>query len=348
MTRVGKQTWQFDNIPVYVQATATVAGQLESEGPLGQYFDVRFDHDRVDGDTWEHSEQRFFSQAAELAMEKANVAIDEVSHLIGGDLNAQLMGFYLGLRAFPLPALGVYSACASICEGLALAALMVNTGHALNVLVGTSSHTSTAERQFRYPTEYGAQKPATAQRTVSGSGVALIGSNRSPDLQVGGAIRITYATVGRVQDFGITSPWEMGAAMAPAAFDTLAVHLTDASRTYADYDCIATGDLGFIGHDILRDLLEQHGTPAPKSLTDCGMLIYDPAQSEVFSGGSGGACCTIVTFAYLLERLRQGEWKRLLVIATGALVSSVSTQQGDSIPGIAHAIAFEREEEGGA
>lgn len=335
MSRLGRQTWDFSHQPVYVAGTGTVAGQVESKGPLAADFDVKLPVDRIDGDTWEHSEQRMFGQAAQLAMEHAKLTSEQIDVLIGGDLNAQLTGFYFGLRPYSLPALGVYSACASICEAFTIGSLLVHTGHAERVLVGTSSHTSTAERQFRYPTEYGAQKPPTAQRTVTGAGAAVL-TNTAQDIQV------THATVGRVVDYGITSPWEMGAAMAPAAADTLLRHMQDTGRTFSDYDCIATGDLGTIGHTLLKELLSEQGVKELNHLTDCGILIYDPKQPEVFSGGSGGACCTIVTLGHLLKHLHNGTWKRILVSATGALLSTVSAQQGDSIPSISHAIVFER------
>ncbi|WAH39063.1 stage V sporulation protein AD [Alicyclobacillus dauci] len=337
MSKLGRQTWDFTTNGVYVQGIGTVAGQLEGEGPLGKDFDVRLQNDRIDGDTWEHSEQRLFGQAAQLALENANLTADQLDVVMGGDLNAQLMGFYLGLRPYLVPSLGVYSACATICQALALAGLMVHTGHAHRALVGTSSHTSTAERQFRYPTEYGAQKPPTAQRTVTGSGAAILSDTKSP-------IQITHATIGQVLDYGVTSPWEMGAAMAPAAADTLLAHMRDTGRSFGDYDCIATGDLGRVGHELLKELLKEKGVHETSNLTDCGMLVYDPSQSEVFSGGSGGACCTIVTFGHLFKKLLDGTWNRILVSATGALLSSVSSQQHDSIPSISHAIAFERKD----
>lgn len=337
MSRLGRQTWDLQSTPVYLAGVGTICGQLESAGPLGPSFDVRLENDRIDDDTWEHSEQRMFAQAAQIAMQKANITSEQVDAVIGGDLNAQLTGFYFGTRALSRPSLGVYSACASICEGLAIGSLLVHTGHAERVMVGTSSHTSTAERQFRYPTEYGTQKPPTAQRTVTGAGCAILNSVQSP-------IQVTHATVGRVVDYGIRSPWEMGAAMAPAAADTLMQHMKDTQRTFTDYDLIATGDLGRIGHTLLKELLAERGELDVPNLTDCGMLIYDATQSDVFSGGSGGACCTVVTFAHLIRGLQEGTYRRILVSATGALLSSISALQSDSIPSISHAIAFERKD----
>ncbi|GMA60686.1 stage V sporulation protein AD [Alicyclobacillus fastidiosus] len=338
MPKIGRQTWDFSKGQgVYVAGVGTVAGQLESAGPLGRDFDVHLENDRVDGDTWEHSEQSMFGTAAQIALENARITSQELDMLIGADLNAQLTSFYLGLRGHSVPALGVYSACASICEALAIGGLIVHTQHGQRVLAGTSSHTSTAERQFRYPTEYGAQKPPTAQRTATGSGVAVLTNEPS-------RIQITHATVGKVMDYGVTSPWEMGAAMAPSAADTIRAHLNDTGRSLRDYDCVATGDLGHIGHTLLKELLTKEGLTDVGHLTDCGVLIYDSAQPDVFSGGSGGACCSLVTFGHLLKRVLNGSYKRILVSATGALLSAVSAQQHDSIPGVSHAIAFERKD----
>ncbi len=339
MTKIGKQTWVFDSVSVHVVSTSTVAGQLESEGPLHDCFDILNTSDRLNNDTWEHTEQQFFDQAATLALQKAKLTQEDIDYVVGGDLSAQLTSFYLGLRTLTMPSIGVYSACASLCESLALGALLIDAKVADFTLVGTSSHNATAERQFRYPTEYGSQKPPTAQRTVSGAGMAVLGGDKA---DVAANIIITHATIGKVIDLGTTSPWEMGAAMAPAAADTIECHLRDTNRSLRDFDCIATGDLGFIGHNILRDLLSQKGLTDLNHLTDCGMLIYSQSQPEVFSGGSGGACCTLVTFGYLLRQLAAGKWKRILVSATGALLSAVSAQQSDSIPAISHAVVFER------
>lgn len=337
MSQLGRQTWDLQSSPVYIAGVGTIAGQLESAGPIGSSFDAHLENDRIDGDTWEHSEQRMFAQAAQIAMQKANVTSEQLDVIIGADLNAQLTGFYFGTRTLARPSIGVYSACASVCEGLAIGSLLLHTGHAKRVMVGTSSHTSTAERQFRYPTEYGAQKPPTAQRTVTGAGASILTTEHAP-------IQITYATIGRVLDYGIQSPWEMGAAMAPAAADTLLQHMSDTGRKFSDYDLIATGDLGRIGHVLLKELLAEKGENTVSNLTDCGILIYDPTQSEVFSGGSGGACCTLVTFGHLLKGLIDGTYQRILVSATGALLSSISAQQNDSIPAVSHAIAFERKD----
>lgn len=334
MKKLGRQTWQFDTEP-RVLSTGTVAGKVESEGPLGQWFDVRLVKDGMQDASWERDEQNLMHQAVETALKKAKLSPNDVDVALGGDLNAQLTGFYFGLRDFNFPELGLYSACSTMTQSMALAALLVDVGAARTVLAGTSSHNSTAERQFRFPTEYGAQKPQTAQRTVTGAGMAVVGVGT-------GNVVIREATIGEVVDFGIQNPWEYGAAMAPAAFRTIMTHLDATGQKIDDFDCIATGDLGRIGHTILRDLFTQQGQDPGNILTDCGMLIYAPEQPEVFSGGSGAACSSLVTFGYLLEKLRTGTWGRILVAATGALLSTFTSQQKDSIPAISHAVVFER------
>jgi len=335
MDKLGRQTWAFTSEPRLL-ATGTVAGKVEAEGPLGANFDVTVD-DSSQGQSWEKAEQKLFASAAQTALVKAHKQASEIDLMVGSDLNAQLTSFYFGLRDFAIPALGVYSACSSITEGLALAGLAIDSQVANHVMVGTSSHNATAERQFRYPTEYGAQKPPTAQRTVTGSGVAILGRE-------GGNVAVTHATIGQVVDYGITSPWEYGAAMAPAAARTIVAHLRETGRSLNDYDCVATGDLGRFGHAILLDLLAQDGLTVDTELTDCGILIFRQDQPEVFAGGSGAACSALVTFGYFLRNLEQGLWKRVLVAATGALLSTITAEQTESIPAISHAIALERKD----
>lgn len=337
MPKVGKQTWLFSSTP-RIRCTGTVAGKTEGEGPLGHLFDVKLDNDRGGFDSWEHAEQSLFKTAVETVLKKSGQQPQDIDLLVGGDLNAQMTSFYFGLRDLDIPSLGLYSACSTFTEGLAISALAIDSQVARQVIVGTSSHNSTAERQFRYPTEYGAQKPPTSQRTVTGSGVALLATT-------GGEVAITAATIGRVVDYGIKSPWEMGAAMAPAAEATISQHLQDMGRIITDYDCIATGDLGHIGHEILRELLQQRGMDPKHILTDCGMQIYWSNQSEVFSGGSGTACSSLVTFSHFLKKLESGEWNRILVCATGALLSAVSAGQSDTIPSISHGVVLERRSE---
>ncbi|QQE76910.1 stage V sporulation protein AD [Alicyclobacillus sp. SO9] len=335
MSKVGRQTWKFSR-GASVLATGTVAGTVEGKGPLGTDFDLRISDDHFGEPSWEKAEQKLFESAAKIALDKVSLSDGDLDLIVGGDLNAQLSSFYFGLRAYSTPLIGTYGACSTVTESLAVAAMAIDSNNVNYALVGTSSHNSTAERQFRYPTEYGVQKPPTAQRTVTGSGVVVLGSKPF------GEMRITHATIGKLVDMGISSPWEMGAAMAPAAFDTIQAFFRESGMKPKDFDCIATGDLGYIGHELLAEMFRDAGMDLGERLTDCGMLIYDREQPEVYSGGSGGACCSLVTFGHLLDNLSSGVWNRMLVCATGALLSSVTVQQGETVPGICHAVAFER------
>lgn len=335
MPKIGRRTIKFKNPPSVLES-ATVAGKVESEGPLGGGYDIRLQEDTLGQKSWEQSEQKLFEKAAKLAMTKAHLSDMDLDLVVGGDLNAQLSSLYMGLKSFQTPIIGVFSACSTITEALTVAGMAIDGGFATRVLVGTSSHNSTAERQFRFPTEYGVQKPPTAQRTVTGAGTVIL--TETPH----GNLRMTHATLGEVVDMGVKSPWEMGAAMAPAAFRTIESHLLESGFAWEDFDCIATGDLGGVGHGLLKEMLTDAGVKADSRLVDCGMMIYNKDQPEVFSGGSGGACCSLVTFSHLFSQLSSGLWKRMLVCATGALLSTVTVQQSQTIPGICHAVVFER------
>jgi stage V sporulation protein AD len=337
MPLVGKQTWRFPSTPRILSA-ASVVGNKEGQGPLGNDFDIVHKDPYVGTDSWEKAERKLTEEACEEAMRKAGLKSQDIDLVIAGDLLNQLITSSFAARTLAMPFLGIFGACSTSMQGLALAALLVDSGFAHKVIAATSSHNSTAERQFRFPTEYGGQKPPTAHCTVTGSGAALIGKN-------GSALKITHATIGKVIDLGVKNPWEMGAAMAPAAVDTITAHFRDTGRTLDDYDLILTGDLGRVGHSIAKQLLEQQGHQAGDKFHDCGVLIYYPDQEEVFSGGSGCACCAVVTYGHILKRMERGELKRVLVTATGALLSPTSTQQGESIPCIAHTVAIEREDD---
>lgn len=334
MPLVGKQTWQFHSRPVLL-AAGSVVGPKEGQGPLGQDFDAVIDDAYFGQDSWEKAERRFLEEAAQVAMTKANVTGDQLDVMFAGDLLNQIVTSNFAARTLAIPFLGLFGACSTSMESLALAALTVDAGFATHALAATASHNSTAERQFRYPTEYGGQKPPTAQCTVTGGGAAIVGKE-------GAGPVITHATIGKVVDLGVKSPFEMGPAMAPAAADTIARHFQDTGRTPDDYDLIVTGDLARVGHPLAAELLEQEGIYLGDKFKDCGILIFDPDQSEVFSGGSGCACCATVTYGHLLKRMEKGELDRILVCATGALLSPLSSQQGESIPCVAHAVAIER------
>ncbi|KUO95875.1 stage V sporulation protein AD [Ferroacidibacillus organovorans] len=331
--QTGRQTWRFPSRP-RITGSASIVGAKEGDGPLGSSFDA-IERDAYFGEpSFEKAERVMFERAQRLAVKHSNCSMNDISYVIAGDLLAQNISASFSARTHSRPHLGVFSACATIMEAFALAALLVDSQNGERVLVGASSHNSTAERIFRYPTEYGGQKPQTAHCTATAAGAAVIAAQ-------GEGPAITEATVGRVIDLGISNPWEMGAAMAPAAVDTLRAHLQDTGRTTLDYDWIATGDLGRVGHPLARQMLLEQGIDPGHQFTDCGILLYDAQQPEVFSGGSGPGCCTVVTLSYLLKKIQEGKNKRIMVIATGALLSPLTAQQGDTIPCIAHAVTFE-------
>jgi len=330
----GGQTWVYDHPPV-IKATGTVGGPFEAEGALADDFDI------LRGDLWlgetsfEKAERKLLEQACELALKKAGLKKSDLQFFLCGDLMNQIISSSFAARTLGTPFLGLYGACSSAGEGLALAALLVDGGFAQNALAATSSHNSASEKLYRYPTEYGAQKPPTAQWTVTGAGAAVVARE-------GDGPRIAAATIGRVVDMGLSDPLNMGGAMAPAAVDTLEAHFRDLGRGPADYDFIVTGDLGKVGHQIATALLKEHGWEiSPEKFADCGLLIYREDQS-VFAGGSGCGCAAVVIYGHLLKRMARGEFRRILVIPTGALLSPLSYQQKESIPCIAHAIAIER------
>lgn len=331
----GQQSWLFQSRPV-ILATGAVGGPFEAEGAIAEDFDL------LHGDIWlgetsfEKAEKKLMEQACEIAIERSGLKKEDLQFFLCGDLMNQIITSSFAARTVGVPFLGLYGACSSAMEGLALASLLVDGGYARNVLAATSSHNAAAEKQFRYPTEYGSQKPPTAQWTVTGAGAAVVSAE-------GDGPRVTAATIGRVVDMGLSDPFNMGAAMAPAAVDTIEAHFRDLGRDHAYYDLIATGDLGRLGHQIAADLLEKHGAPIPKEkFTDCGVLIYKKEQ-PVFAGGSGCACSATVTYGHFLKKLRKGELRKILVVATGALLSPISYQQKESIPCIAHAVAIENE-----
>lgn len=329
----GHQTWVFNSRPV-ILGSATVVGPFEAQGALARDFDILHEDMWLGQDSFEKAEKKFMAQACQRAIEKAGIKKEDVQFFLAGDLMNQIISSSFTARTLGLPFLGLYGACSSSMEGLALAALLVDSKAGEKVLSATSSHNSTAEKQFRYPTEYGAQKPPTAQWTVTGAGAVLLG-------QDGHGPRITSATIGRVVDMGMSDPYNMGGAMAPAAVDTIEAHLRDRNMEPDYYDLIATGDLGRVGHQIASDLLKAHGIKIPqKNFTDCGILIYKEEQ-PVFAGGSGCGCAAVVTYGHFLKRMLKGELRKILVVATGALLSPLSYQQKESIPCVAHAVSIE-------
>ena len=336
--RKGDRTLVFPRRPA-ILSTASIVGPREGDGPLGDMFDVVKPDSLLGEKTWEKAEIRMLQEAIELAVHKADWGLADVQALFCGDLLNQLATSNYASRQFPIPFFGLYGACSTFVEGLILGALYVDGSYGNQVLVAASSHHDTAERQYRYPTEFGHQRPSTAQFTVSGAGAVGLGQGQGP--------LITHATPGQIVDQGISDVNDMGSAMAPAAADTIVAHLTDTGRGVDDYDLIITGDLGRMGKAALLALLKQANIDLSARLVDCGSIIYDHA-AEVLSGGSGCGCIAVTFASYFYEEMQAGRANRVLLVATGSLHSPDTIQQGETIPGIAHAVALENSRGGNA
>lgn len=331
---VGKQTWVFPCPPV-ILAGAAIGCKKEGEGPLRDSFDRIYEDAWLGKDTFEKAEQALLGDAVNTVIKKADLKPEDVDLFIAGDLINQITPSSFTARGLSLPYLGVFGACSTSMESLALGAQLISSGYAKHVVAATVSHNNTAEKQFRYPNEYGSQKPPTAQWTVTAAGAGMIAKN-------GNGPKVVSATIGKVVDMGLSDPFDMGSAMAPAAVDTIISHFQDRQIQPSYYDLIITGDLGKVGQTIALNLLEEKGLKIDATkFIDCGLLIFDESQ-KVFSGGSGCGCCASVTYGHFLPKLCQGELNKILVIATGALLSPLTYQQQESIPAIAHAVALER------
>ncbi len=334
-------TVQFKNRPI-ILSTGTIAGPKECAGVVGKFVDKALSDDTFGEDTYEKAECKMLTYAVRKAMENGGYTEADIDLLISGDLLNQIISASFTARDFDFPFLGVYSACATMAESMAVAATLVDGGYAKRVVAATGSHFSSAERQYRYPLELGNTRPPQAQWTVTGAGGVLI-ADMGGEKDVKSPIAITHATFGRVVDYGITDVNNMGAAMAPAAADTVLTHLQNTGREAGYYDLIVTGDLGALGSRLLKDLLWEKGIDVEKNHVDCGEIVYNVIEDE-FQGGSGAGCSAVVLNSYLYEKLKKGEISRILFAATGALLSTVSSGQGESIPCICHAVSLEREE----
>ncbi|MFA1818752.1 stage V sporulation protein AD [Virgibacillus oceani] len=329
----GHQTWIYSNKPVII-STGTVGGPFEAKGNIANDFDLLHEDMWLEQGSFEKSQQTFMEEACQIAIKKTSIEKEDVQFFISGDLINQITPSSFAAKTLGIPYFGLFSACATSTESLALAATIINANGADYILSGTSSHNAAAEKQFRYPTEYGGQKPPTAQWTVTGAGCALVAKE-------GNGPVITSATIGKIVDMGLTDPFNMGGAMAPAAVDTIETHFKETNVDPSYYDLIITGDLGHIGREASLDLLNKRGLVIPEEkYVDCGLTIYRESQ-PVLAGASGPACSAIVTFGHFLNRMKRGELKRILVVATGSLHSPLSIQQSDPIPCIAHAVSIE-------
>ena len=339
--RLGRQTAAFGPLPV--RAWSSAVGRMEGEGPLSACFDYIDPDDAFGADTWERAEQAMQRKALALALEKGGLSVQELDGLFAGDLLNQCVSSSYAARGQDVPFLGLYGACSTMGEGLILAALALESGFGRRMAAAASSHFCTAERQYRTPLEYGGQRTPTAQWTVTGAGAVIL--ERGTEGEPGPWL--THATVGRIVDKGVTDTNNMGAAMAPAAYDTLSAHFRETGRGPDFYDRIVTGDLGELGGELLLELFRRDGVDLSSNYTDCGRLIFDPRRQDVHCGGSGCGCCASVLAGELLPGLRAGRWKRLLFCPTGALHSPTTALQGESIPGICHAVAFASAPPGG-
>jgi stage V sporulation protein AD len=329
----GHQTWKFENHPV-ILSTGIVGGPFEANGELADDFDLLHEDLWLGQESYEKAQKVLLEESITRAIEKAELRNEDIQFMFTGDLINQLTPSSFAGRTLAIPYLGLFGACSTSMEGLALAAFIINAKGAERIVTAASSHNAATEKQFRYPTEYGGQKPPTAQWTVTASGAAVISNKGSGPV-------VTSATIGKVIDMGLSDPFNMGGAMAPAAADTIVSHFRDLNLPPDHYDLIASGDLGEIGLPIAKELLEQKGLNLPEgSFQDCGLMIYREGQ-PVLAGASGPGCSASVTYGHLLNRMKRGELKRILIVATGALLSPLSFQQQETIPCIAHAVSIE-------
>lgn len=334
--QVGKASLRFKH-PAFVASWASVAGKKEGQGPLADEIDVKEQDEMFGMENWEQAESAMQKQAADLALEKGNIHRREVRYLFAGDLLGQLIATSFGTVDLEIPLFGLYGACSTMGEALGLGAMCVNAGYADRVLTLASSHYATAEKQFRFPLGYGNQRAQSATWTVTGCGAVVLGKNKT-------RVAVTGITTGKLVDMGTKDSMNMGAAMAPAAWNTIRQNFEDFGVDASYYDRIITGDLGAVGQKALLDFMKSSGYDITGKHMDCGLEIYDRGEQDVHSGGSGCGCSAVTLCAHILPKLMRGEWSRVLFVPTGALLSTVSYNEGQSIPGIAHAVILERME----
>lgn len=338
---VGKQSTIFKN-PPYIIAASSIAGKKEGEGPLGSLFDQIVEDPMIGKDNWEAAESELMKMTAQLVLEKAGLKNTDIRYLVGGDLLGQLIATSFGIAELGIPLFGVYGACSTMGEAMIIGSILVEGGYADRVMAITSSHFAGAEKQFRFPLDYGNQRPYSASWTVTGSGAVIISDQKGdkkndsePD------IVITGFTTGKIVDYGIKDSMNMGAAMAPAAFETIKQNFEDFNIKPDYYDRIITGDLGYVGKKILIELLKEKDYDISKQHMDCGIEIFNQETQDTHAGGSGCGCSAITFAGLILSKLRERQWKRVLFVPTGALHSQVSFNEGNTIPGIAHAVMVE-------
>ncbi|KPU27983.1 stage V sporulation protein AD [Caloranaerobacter sp. TR13] len=330
--KLGKQTVKFDNPPSII-STYSIVGPKEGDGPLKEYFDYILEDDLCGQKTWEKCESKILEDAIKMAIKNAQLSETQVEYVLAGDLLNQIISSSYAVRNLGIPYFGLYGACSTMSESLSLGSMLVDGGYADYLVCATSSHFCTAERQFRFPLELGNQRPPTSQWTVTGAGAAVLSSS-------GLGPYVTHVTTGKVVDAGVKDANNMGAAMAPAAADTIIQHFKDTGYRIEDYDLIITGDLAKIGKEIAEEFIAKAGYDISGIFTDCGIEIFDHERQDTHAGGSGCGCSAVVFCGYIYKLLKNGDLNRVLLVSTGALHSTTSTQQGESIPGIAHAVTI--------
>ena len=323
--------------PVYITDSASIVGKKEGEGPLGLLFDMIGEDDMFGCNCWEEAESGLQKDAVYMALGKAGFKPEDMQFILAGDLLGQSIATSYGIMNYQIPLIGLYGACSTCGESLAVGSMLVSAGYGEHVICVTSSHFASAEKEFRFPLAYGNQRPLSASWTVTGSGAFVLSSEKGKKARA----VITSVTIGKIVDFGLKDSMNMGACMAPAAASTIAQHLIDWDRQPEYYDKIITGDLGSVGQTALIDLLRDKGFDISQNHMDCGMEIFDPQTQDTHAGGSGCGCAAVTLSAYILKQLEENNWKRVLFVPTGALLSKISYNEGQSVPGIAHALVIE-------
>lgn len=334
--QLGKQSIEIKT-PVYIRNSASVVGSKEGEGPLAELFDMVGQDDMFGCASWEEAESSLQKDAVYLALGKAGIKKEEIRYIFAGDLLGQSIASSFGIASYELPFIGMYGACSTCGLTLSMGAMAIAGGFAEHVVCVTSSHFASAEKEFRFPLGYGNQRPLSASWTVTGSGAFVLSSDMGEKARA----RITGITTGRIIDYGLKDSMNMGACMAPAACDTISRNLKDFGRKPGDYDKIITGDLGTVGQHALIDLLNEKGIDISGQHMDCGIEIYDAREQDTHAGGSGCGCSAVTLSAYILKKIEEGVWKRVLFVPTGALLSKTSFNEGQTVPGIAHGVVIE-------
>ena len=341
----GKQSIRF-NKDIYLSSSASIVGKKEGEGPLKEYFDQIVEDPFFATNTWEEAESRFVTEASMLAIEKAGLKKEQIRYAFAGDLLGQLIATSFGIKELEIPFVGLYGACSNIGLALILGAMTICGDYADEVLCAASSHFGSAEKQFRFPLEYGNQRAQSSTWTVTGCGAFVLsnkGRVKSKPVELKSAL-IKGATIGKIVDYNVKDAQNMGAAMAPAAAHVIDQSLKDFGMKVEDFDQIITGDLGVIGKKILENLLLDNKVDIRKRHMDCGIEIFNRSEQDTHSGGSGCACSAVVLAAWITKKIEEGEWKRILFVPTGAMFSPTSFNEGQPVPGIAHAVWLERED----